>query len=184
MKQSTSVLIIAVIMIFAAAVSRVLLYPVSFSPLIAMALFGGAVINNKKLAFLLPLLAIFLSDVLFEVFNVAPGFYGLGQVVNYVLLMLVAFLGTYLKKLNLITISGYTIASCLIFYSLSNSSVFLMSGGYYPKNFSGYMECMIAGLPFLKANLISTASYSLLFFGAYFLATKYFQKERLAYNKI
>ena len=184
MKQSTSILIIAVLMIFAAAVSRILLYPISFSPLIAMALFGGAVIKNKKLAFLLPLAAIFLSDVLFEVFKIAPGFYGWGQLVNYGLLMLVTFMGTYLKKLNFITVAGFTVASALIFYFLSNSSVFVMSSGYYAKNFAGYIECMIAGLPFLKASLISTASYSLLFFGAYFLATKYFQKEELAYNKI
>ncbi len=184
MKQFTSVLLIAVLMIFAAAVSRVLLYPVSFSPLIAMALFGGAVIKDKKLAFLLPLAAIFLSDVLFEVFKVAPGFYGWGQVVNYGLLMLVALMGTYMKKLNVITIAGYTVASCLIFYFLSNSSLFLISSGYYKKNFAGYMECMIAGLPFLKASLISTACYSLLFFGAYFLAEKHFQTEKPLYNRI
>ena len=171
-------------MIIAAAVSRVLIYPVSFSPLIAMALFGGAVITDKKLAFLLPLAAIFLSDVLFEVFNIAPGFYGWGQVVNYGLLALVTLIGFNLKKLSVLNIAGYTIASCLIFYFLSNTSLFFLSPGYYPRNFAGYIECLVAGLPFLKASFISTGCYSILFFGAYFLAEKYFQAEKPSYNRI
>lgn len=167
-------------MILAAAVSRVIIYPVSFSPLIAMSLFGGAVIKNKKLVFLLPLAAIFLSDVLFEVFNIAPGFYGWGQVVNYGLLMLVTLIGFNLKHFNFLNIAAYTLASCVVFYVLSNTSVFLLSGGFYPRNLTGYMECMIAGLPFLKASLISTSCYSLLFFGVYALSARYFLVKQVA----
>ena len=65
-KQSTSTLIIAVLLIVIAALSRVILYPYNFSPIIGMAIFAGAVIKDKRLAFALPLFAMFLSDVIFE----------------------------------------------------------------------------------------------------------------------
>lgn len=172
MKQSASIILLTVLMIVAAAISRVIIYPVSFSPLIAMSLFGGAVIKDRRLAFFLPLAAIFLSDVLFEVFKVAPGFYGWGQVINYGLLMLVTLIGFNLKQFNFLNIAAYTVASCLLFYVLSNTSVFFLSGGSYPRNIAGYTECMVAGLPFLRASLISASCYSLLFFSVYALSAK------------
>ena len=53
-KQSTSTLIIAVVLIIAAALSRVFMYPDNFSPIIGMAIFAGAVIKDKRLAFAFP----------------------------------------------------------------------------------------------------------------------------------
>ena len=75
-KQDNSLMIIAILMILAAAISRLVLYPNNLSPIIGMSLFAGATIKDKKLAFAMPLLAMFLSDVMFEVFNVAQGFWG------------------------------------------------------------------------------------------------------------
>ena len=44
--------------------------PFGFAPQIAMAIFGGAVIRDKRLAFILPLLSMILSDVIYEVLYV------------------------------------------------------------------------------------------------------------------
>ena len=41
--------------------------PYGFAPQIAMAIFGGAVIKDKKFAFLLPLLAMFVSVCLVQI---------------------------------------------------------------------------------------------------------------------
>ncbi|HQW83684.1 MAG TPA: hypothetical protein PK987_04455, partial [Ferruginibacter sp.] len=78
-KQTSFTLLIAALLIVVAALSRVFMYPHNFSPIIGMAVFAGAVIKDRRLAFAMPLLAMFLSDVLFEVFNIAPGFWGWGQ---------------------------------------------------------------------------------------------------------
>ncbi|MCV6605330.1 MAG: hypothetical protein OIF34_08485, partial [Porticoccaceae bacterium] len=53
-----------VLLIVLAALSRLLPHPPNFSPLIAMALFGGAVIADRKLALIMPLLALLLSDLI------------------------------------------------------------------------------------------------------------------------
>lgn len=74
MKKQNSFFWIALIMILMAALMRLWIYPANFSPVIAMALFGGAVFKDKKMAFLLPLLAMFISDAAMEYSGIATGF--------------------------------------------------------------------------------------------------------------
>ena len=154
-------------LIFLAVIIRVLLYPFNFSPIIAIALFSGAVIKDKKIAFLLPLLAMFLSDVIFEVFNIAEGFWGWGQLVGYAILIAITFLGSFINKINFPKVAGFSIASSLIFFLLSNASVWLLYSGMYENSFSGLVSCIAAGVPFLKINLVADLVYSGLFFGTY-----------------
>ena len=55
---------VLVAMIAAAALSRLLPHPPNFAPIEAMALFGGAYFASRRLAFLVPLLAMAASDLL------------------------------------------------------------------------------------------------------------------------
>ena len=110
-KQNTNTVIIAVLLILAAAISRVLMYPHNFSPIIGMAIFSGAVIKDKRLAFVLPIFSMFLSDVMFEVFNIAPGFWGWGQLVGYGILVLITVIAFNLKKINIGNVAGFSIGS-------------------------------------------------------------------------
>ena len=50
------------------AVSRLLPHIDNFTPIAAMALFGGATIANKRLAFVIPLLAMIVSDTAMKLF--------------------------------------------------------------------------------------------------------------------
>lgn len=176
-KQDTSLVLIAVLMIIAAALSRVFFYPVNYSPVIAMALFGGSVIKNKNIAFALPLFAMLLSDIMFEVFNVAQGFWGWGQVIGYGILAVITILGFKLRKINVVNVLGFSIASSLIFFFLSNSSVWLFDATTYSRNAAGYINCLAAGLPFLEKGLIVDAAFSAIFFGGFVLL------ERFAFRK-
>lgn len=181
MKQNTSLILIAVVMILLAALSRVAFYPINFSPVIAMALFSGAVIKEKKLAFIMPLLAMLLADIIFEVSGIAPGFWGWGQLVGYGILALITILGFNIKKIGVANVAGFSIASSLLFFFLSNSSVWLFdTSGYYVKSFSGYMNCLAAGIPFLKNGLIADLVFSGVFFGGYVLMEKYAFKKTVA----
>lgn len=180
MKQSTLVVMIAVVMILAAALSRIAFYPLNFSPVIAMALFGGAVIKDKKLAFALPLLAMFISDVLFEVTNIAPGFWGWGQLAGYGILALITVFGFKLKKINVLNVIGFSVASSFIFFLLSNSSVWVFDTTTYSQNFGGYLNCLEAGIPFLKNALAADLVYSAVFFGGFVFLEKFAFKKAIA----
>ena len=179
-KQSTSTLIIAVLLIVIAAISRVILYPHNFSPIIGMAIFSGAVIKDRRLAFALPLLSMFLSDILFEAFNIAPGFWGWGQLVGYGILALITVIAFSMKKINVLSVAGYSIGSSLLFFFLSNSAFFVFDNPIYhtyTQDFNGYIATLVGGLPFLKTGIIADLVYSTVLFGAYFLV------QRFAFSK-
>jgi hypothetical protein len=183
-KQNTSTLIIAVLLVVIAALSRVLLYPYNFSPIIGMAIFAGAVIKDRRLAFALPLLSMFLSDVLFEVFNIAPGFWGWGQLVGYGILALITVIAFSMKKINVFSVAGYSIGSSLLFFFLSNSAFFVFDNPVYhtyTQDFTGYIATLAGGLPFLKTGVIADLVYSTVLFGTYFLVQHFaFSKKEVA----
>ena len=63
-------------MIFSGTAARLIPHPPNFSPIAAMALFGGATFTSKRGAFLVPLLAMLLSDVVLGFSSITPVVYG------------------------------------------------------------------------------------------------------------
>jgi len=182
-KQQLSSVLIAVILILLAAISRVVMYPHNFSPMIGMAIFGGAIIKDKRLAFALPLLSMLLSDVMFEVFSVAPGFWGWGQLVGYGIFALITVIAFNLKKINVINVAGYAILSSVIFFILSNLAFFLIDNPIYhtyTQNFTGFIKCYVEALPFFRTSLVADLVYSGLLFGTYSLAQQVVFKKAIA----
>jgi hypothetical protein len=179
-KQNRTTLIIAALLVVIAAISRVILYPHNFSPIIGMAIFAGAVIKDKRVAFALPILAMFLSDVLFEFFTTAPGFWGWGQLVGYGILALITVIAFSMKKINVLSVAGYSIGSSVLFFFLSNSAFFVFDNPIYhlyEQNFSGYIATLAGGLPFLKTGIIADLVYSTILFGSYYLV------QHFAFNR-
>jgi len=169
-KHHQTNIIIATLLILAAAISRVVMYPNNFSPIIGMALFSGAIVSNRKLAFAMPLFAMFISDLLFEFLNVAPGFWGWGQLVGYGILALITVFAFTLKKINVKNLVLYALASSVIFFLLSNLSFFLIDNPVYhtyAQSGSGLIECYIAALPFFRTSLIADLVYTGVLFGGY-----------------
>jgi len=182
-KQNTGTILIAVLLILAASISRVLMYPHNFSPIIGMAIFSGAVIKDRRLAFILPIVSMFLADVMFEVFNIAPGFWGWGQLVGYGILALITVIAFNLKKINIINVAGYSVASSIIFFILSNLSFFILDNPIYhtySPDFSGFIDCFVKALPFFRTSLIADLIYSGVLFGAYYAITHYVVKKQQA----
>ena len=168
-------IIIASILVIVAATLKVVTFPNSFTPIIAIALFCGAVFQDKKMAFVVPVLAMLLSDVMLEFSGKATGFYGWGQLANYACLLFVTFLGMGMKKINVLSVAGFSLASSILFYFLSNSITFLFSNGYYENSLNGYLLCMEAGLPFLQKGILVDLAYSSVFFSVYYF---YVVKEK------
>ena len=155
-----------------------------FAPQIAMAIFGGAVISNKKLSFVLPLLSMFISDVLYEVlfiYGYTPygGFYA-GQITNYILIGLVTFVGFWVKGLNWGRIVAGSIAGTTVYFILSNFFVwFSGTGGYArPQTFDGMIMTFVDAIPFYRNALASTLVFSVILFGGYHLLPRFYLQRR------
>ncbi|MES2851158.1 MAG: DUF6580 family putative transport protein [Bacteroidota bacterium] len=177
-RNKTNLLIAAVVIIFAALLKGAT-YPHAFSPMIAIALFSGAVITDKKLSFAMPLLAMLASDLVLELFTTTQGFYGMEQIGNYVALLIITILGFAIKKINVITVLGFSLVSSLLFYFLSNSNTFLFDTfNSFDNSFAGYIKCMRDGIPFIK--FIPDLVFSIILFGSYYLFGKYVFKEKTA----
>lgn len=150
-------ILIVSILVLATATLRVInaeahLY--NLVPVAALGLFSGSVLNDKKWAYLIPLMSMFLSDIGLSLFTHTPGFYGISQIVNYLALGLVTLLGTSLVKRNTLNILGYTLLGSMIFFIVSNFGTFLQ--GYYGYSLAGLANCYTMALPFYKSEFSTT----------------------------
>ena len=154
--------------------------PYGFAPQIAMAIFGGAIIKNKKFAFLLPIAAMFFSDALYELLYVngvgaIPGFYG-GQLTNYILFAGLTVFGFFIKNFNVKSIALASLSAPTAYFLISNFLVWAsaspLAGLSRPKTFSGLMMCYGDGLPFYPWSLAATFVFSAILFGSYYLVNR------------
>ena len=162
-------IIAAALVVFAASM-KALTHPFTIDPIIAISLFSGAVISDRKLAFLMPLAAMFASDVILEIFKIDVGFYGISQIGNYASLLLITVIGFGMKNKNAFSVLAFSLLSSIAFFFLSNTNCFLFDGGLtYSKDLAGWAQCLTAGIPFIKNGLIIDLAFSSLLFGTYAL---------------
>ncbi|MBK7870118.1 MAG: hypothetical protein IPJ74_05220 [Saprospiraceae bacterium] len=142
---------ILALMVFAAALSRLLPHPYNFTPIGAMSLFGAAYFSKRWLAFAVPFLAMWVSDLILD--NVVysqyyDGFQWFGHTWVYISFALIVVLGfMLLRKLNITNVILASLSASAIFFLVTNFAVWLGSPAY-PQNFIGLMSCYAAGLPF------------------------------------
>ena len=183
MKIERSIIVSFVLLLLMASLYRLLPgRPLGFAPQIAMALFSGSIIKNKQYSFLLPIISMLLSDIVFELlfqFNISPiaGFYS-GQVSNYILFASVTVIGFLIRKENWLQIFAGSLAGSTFYFLVSNFLVWLAGGlGLnnlpYAKSWDGIMSCYTAALPFYQGSVYATVFFSAVLFGGYAVFTKY-----------
>ncbi len=159
-------------LIVLAALTRVLPHPPNFSPITAIALFGGAYFANRNWALLVPLIGLFLSDLLLASMNgglYASWFSGLGIWIVYGCILLTTAMGFGLRgKVSGGSVLGYSIAGSVLFFLVTNFSAFAFDP-MYPKTSAGLMAAYAAGIPFFKWSVLGTLFYSALLFGGFAL---------------
>jgi hypothetical protein len=152
-----------------------------FSPVIAIALFSGFIIKQKDLSFLLPLIALFLSDAAIQVLysagmfeNGYPGFYH-NQWKNYLILMSATAIGWLLKGRSYSSLALGAATAPTVFFLISNFSVWMnpASEVTYARTFNGLLACYEAGLPFYRNSLAATFIFLPLILIAYNYLTKH-----------
>ena len=150
-------------MILAAAAVRLLPHPPNFTPVAAMALFGGALIMNRWLACLLPLAAMLCSDLVL-------GFHGtMGWV--YGALVVSTFLGRRIgSTATPRRIATWGLCSSVFFFLLTNLGVWLAGVPVYPRTAAGLLLCYEMAVPFFVYEFAGTLCYTFLLFGCLRLA--------------
>ena len=140
----------------------------NFSPIGAIALFAGAYIQNKRMAFVLPVAALLFSDILLEVFY-STGFYR-DMIFVYGSFGIIVLLGFLLRgRTQRQTIMVASLFSSIVFFLISNFGTWLMYS-MYPHTLTGLVNCYIAGIPFFKGTVMGDLFYNLLLFGSFALA--------------
>jgi len=160
----------AVVFVLIGVSLRLLPHPPNFSPISAIALFGG-VYFSRKIALILPIIAMAVSDFFI-------GFYDFRLMsVVYLSFILCAILGIWLrshKKWQ--NIMGCSFIGSFIFYILTNFAVWAFSG-WYSKNLLGLAYTYYMALPFFKNSLLSDIFFIALFFGLYELVEVLIRKK-------
>ena len=147
--------------ILVAAAMRLLPHPPNFTPIGAMALFGGAYLGRRALAFAAPLGALLLSD-LFLGFHDSMAFVYAGVALTVMIGWAAA------RRLSPLTVAGAAVASSLLFFTLTNFGVWLTSG-MYPPTLAGLAACFVAALPFFQNTLAGDLVFSALLVGGFAL---------------
>jgi hypothetical protein len=163
--------------ILAGAFMRLIPHWPNFTPIAAMALFGGAYFGRRFLAFAIPLAAMMVSDLLI-------GFHD-GMIAVYAAFAITVGIGLFLRRrLNAATLIGASLTSSVLFFLITNFASWLTSPMLYTADFAGLMQSYAAGLVFFNDGSLGISFfmnevlgglfYNTLFFGAFYFASQRF----------
>ncbi len=147
--------------ILALAVFRLLPHLPNVSPVAAMALFGGAYFADKRMAFIVPFVALFLSDLLLGLHTSMIFVYA-----GFAITVVIGF--ALQKKINVTNTAFAMLVSSVLFFLLTNFGAWLTSG-LYAKTAAGLMQAYVAGLPFFQNSLLGNMVFAAVIFGGYYL---------------
>lgn len=149
--------------VVSAALSRLLPHVPNVTPITAVALFSGAYLADRRLAFAAPLAALLLSDIVL-------GFDRAGETAAvYLSFALVVALGLWVRnRRSALRIGAAALSASLLFFLITNFAVWAF-GAIYPHSAAGLIACFVAALPFFRETLAGDLSYTVLLFGGFAL---------------
>lgn len=177
--------LIAALLVLAGAASRLVPHSWNFVPIGAIALYAGARLP-RRWAFLVPLLAMFASDVVLD-WGRGSRFLDPVRLTSYATLAAVAALGGFARgRVGVAGRAGMSAGASTLFFLTTNFAVWaapIAVGSAtaldYPPTAAGLLACYAAGVPFyqnaLAADLLGTA----VLFGLDALARRAAERSRL-----
>lgn len=138
----------------------------NFTPIGALALFGGAYLQDKRLAFILPVSAMLISDLFL-------GFHST-MIYVYASFVLIVALSRAINfgKVSIGRTVSSTLLGTLLFFIITNFGVWV-SAGLYDMSLSGLTSCYIAAIPFVKYSLMGDVFFVTIFFGTFEIVRRY-----------
>lgn len=164
-----------VLLILVAALTRLVPHPFNFSPVEAMALFGGAYFAKRWVGVLMPLVGMLISDIVLGMVNgglYVEHFTSLPFLLVYSCIALSAVMGFGMRgKVNTPRVIGYSLAGSVLFFLVTNFGVWLTATSMPGSEacIAGIAPCYISALPFFQATVLGTLFYSALMFGGFAL---------------
>ncbi|MCG9910309.1 MAG: hypothetical protein MH137_03330 [Flavobacteriales bacterium] len=169
------------------SLARIMPHPYNFTPVAALALYGGARGKNTAFSFLLPLSVMIFSDLLVMQFlypdlGSPMAYFGTQTMLSvYAAFAVIVVLGFLIRnKTKTSVIIGATLTSSALFYLITNF-VSWAGNPFYPQTLSGLMACYAAGIPFYNNEITGSfflnqfagdLFFSALLFGAHALFTR------------
>ena len=143
----------------------------NFTPLSAMAIFGGAYLS-KRFALVLPLLAWVLSDWVIGPDATFPFTWGS--------ILIAGLLGLWVRsRRNYATLLGVGVLNSILFFIVTNFGVWLV-GGLYSRTAEGLVQCYTLAIPFYRNSLVGDLVYLTLLAGTFEGAARFASKKKLA----
>ena len=162
----------AYLLIALATLCRLVPHPPNFTPVLAVALFGGAMLPRRT-ALAVPFLAMLLSDFV------------LGYPFGWMNLVVY---GCFLAGVGLGRLFGVrstwrrripaTLTGSVIFFIVTNFAVWLDPSSLYDRTLEGLTRCYVMALPFFRNSLLGDLFWSVSLFGLYDLARAWTQSRR------
>ena len=172
--------LVLILLIIAATAMRFVSYKFqgvlsNFTPVGAIAMFGGVYFADKWKAYVVVLLSLVLSDAIINnlytsqfVTSYSDTFW------NCVCFSLIIFVGSLIRKINIGTSLIILFAPVLIHWLIMDMPWINDAQGLYPKTIAGYGAALIAAIPFEKNMLLGDIAFGFILFGGFELAkTKY-----------
>jgi hypothetical protein len=163
---------IIAVLILLAVISRLLPHPPNFAPIAAIALFGGAMFSSRALAFMMPFVAMVVSDAIIGFHSHMPVVYGL-----FLVTVLIGFVLRDRVKMG--TVIGASLLSSTLFFLGSNLAVWYGSA-FYSQDWSGLMMCYTMAIPFFQNTLLGDLFYSGALFGSFFWISQRYPTASIA----
>ena len=161
----------AVGLIVFAALMRLAPHPWNFTPVAAMALFGGAALRRPLFAFGVPLAALAASDLILNSWLVGnalappnPWVYG-----SFVLIGLLG-LGVGPRR-GVGALAAASLGGSVLFFGLTNFGLW-SSGLLYPRTMAGLAACYTAALPFFANTLAGDMFWNTVLFGGFYAVSR------------
>lgn len=150
-----------------AALMRFLPTPPNFAPIAAMAMFGGAYFADKRLALLLPVAVMLLTDMVL-------GFHSLMWVVYLSFAAMVGIGVLVGRQISFLNVTAGALSGSILFFVTTNLAVWATGAGiYYPLTGEGLLLCFTAALPFFHNTIAGDLLFTGVFFGGFELATRF-----------
>jgi len=150
---------LALILVLLACISRLIPHPPNFTPISAIAIFSGAIIVDKKNAFLIPFIIVFFTDLIIGMHGYMWAVY-LGFAINTLLGISIS------KNLKIPSIFVAGVFGSLQFYIITNFAVWL-SSGMYDHTLDGFLRCLTLAVPFYKNTVLGDIFYITMLFYIY-----------------
>lgn len=162
MKKTFEKFLHPAIFVIAAAALRLVPHLPNFTPIGAMALFGGTYLPKKQ-AWILPIAAMVVSDFFIGFDSV------LSRISVYGSFLIIVVIGLWLRKhKSLGNIIGASLASSILFFLITNAAVWI--GGMYNHSLAGLWQSYLMGIPFFRGTAFGDLFYTGVFFGGWELA--------------